>query len=189
MTEFIADIRLVWAVVAGSLLLCALIVAGVKLCLLWFRRPFVEDTIKDYCSEEGYEYSKQDGIIRVKRRGFKFRIFLRVEPEVNITTVWIQFPMQCEDEFNNILWLSQPVLVNWLSDRHSSFNISMNIDDHTLWVHYRADIRSKKEFAYHFDYAVNETQSLLNDYRYLLPHLQEDFPLHEKTQQKSIGFA
>ena len=189
MTEFFADLQLVWTVVAGSILLCALIVAGVKLYFLWNRLPSIENEIKDYCSEEGYEYSKQDGIIHIKRRGLTFRIFLRVEPEVNITTVWIQLPMQCEDDFNNILWLSQPVLVNWLSDRHSSFNISMNVDDHTLWVLYRADIRSKKEFSYHFDYAVDEIQALLNDYRDLIPHLQKDFPLHEKSQQKSIGFA
>lgn len=188
MTEFIADIRLVWAVVAGSLLLCALIVAGVKLCLLWFRRPFVEDTIKDYCSEEGYEYSKQDGIILVKRRGIVYRIFLHVQPEINSTTVWFQCATQYGEEFNNLHWASQPVMVNYLSHQHPSLNVSMDMDDHVLWVHYRADIHSKKEFAYHFYFAADEIQSLLNDGRGLLPHLQEDFPLLEENKQP-IGFA
>lgn len=188
MTEFIADFQLIWAIIAGSLLLGALIAAGVKLYLVWSRCPLVEITIKDYCSEEGYEYSKQDGIIHIKRRGFKFRIFLFAAPEISSTTVWIQFPMQCENEFNNLHWASQPVLVNWLSDRHPSFNVSMNIDDHTLWVQYRADIRSKKEFAYHFDYAVNEIQSLMNDYNGILPKLQEDFRMQQQTIQP-IGFA
>ena len=188
MTEFIADFQLIWAIIAGSLLLGALIAAGVKLYLVWGRWESIEKGIKDYCSEEGYEYSKQDGIIHIKRRGFKFRIFLHVEPEINCTSVWFQFPLLCEDEFNNLHWISQPVLVNFLNHLHPSLNVSMDIDDHTLWVHYPADIRSKKEFAYHFDYAVNEIQSLMNDYNGILPKLQEDFRMQQRTIQP-IGFA
>ena len=79
-------------------------------------------------------------------------------------------------------------MVNVLNDRHPSLNVSMNTDDHILWVHYRADIRSKKEFAFHFNGAFNEMQSLMSDYSEILPILQKDFPLQEK-QHKPIGFA
>ena len=188
MTEFVADIQLVLAIVGGSLLLCAFIVAGVKLYFLWKRLPSMEKEIKEYCDEEGYEYSKQDGTIHIKRRGNIYRIFLHVEPKVNSTSVWFQYLSPSGEVFNNMHWVSQPVLVNYLSHQHPSLNVSIDMDDHILWVHYRADIRSKKEFAYHFNFAVDEIQALLNDCKDILPRLQEDFPLPEENKQ-SIGFA
>jgi mRNA-degrading endonuclease YafQ of YafQ-DinJ toxin-antitoxin module len=63
----------------------------------------------------------------------------------------------------------------------------MSTEDHVLWVHYRADIRSQKEFAFHFNGAYNEMQSLMKDYSEILPKLQADFPV-EKKQQNHIGF-
>ena len=64
----------------------------------------------------------------------------------------------------------------------------MNTEDHVLWVHYRADIHSQKEFAFHFNGAYSEMQSLMKDYSDILPKLQADFPLQEK-KQRPIGFA
>lgn len=64
----------------------------------------------------------------------------------------------------------------------------MNTEDHVLWVHYTADIRSQKDFAFHFNDAFSEMQSLMSDYSDILPKLQADFPLQEKPH-RPIGFA
>ena len=148
----------------------------------------MEKRVTYYFTHEGYEWKKEDGVLNVKRAGVNFRIFLGGKENTASTSLWVQYATKLDDDVNNMHWAGQTVMVNVLNDRHPSLNVSMNIEDHVLWVHYRADIRSQKEFAYHFNGAYNEMQSLMNDYGEMLPKLQADFPLQEK-QQKTIGFA
>ncbi len=148
----------------------------------------MEKKVTDYFTDEGYEWKKEDGVLNVKRAGVNFRIFLRAEEELASTSLWVQYATKLDEDLNNMHWAEQTVMVNVLNDRHPSLNVSMNTEDHVLWVHYRADIRSQKEFAFHFNGAYNEMQSLMKDYSDMLPKLQADFPL-QKKQQNTIGFS
>ena len=148
----------------------------------------MEQKVIDYFIHEGFEWKKEDGVLNVKRSGVTFRVFLKGEDNLNSTSLWIQYATQLEDDLNKMHWAGQTVMVNVLNDRHPSLNVSMNTEDHVLWVHYRADIRSQKEFAFHFNGAYSEMQSLMKDYSDILPKLQADFPLQEK-KQNPIGFA
>lgn len=149
----------------------------------------MEKTITDYFSHEGFEWKKEDGVLNVKRSGANFRVFLKDEGNLKSTSLWIQYATQLDEDLKKMHWAGQTVMVNVLNDRHPSLNVSMNTEDHVLWVHYRADIRSQKDFAFHFNGAFNEMQSLMSDYSDILPKLQADFPLQEKKQQRPIGFA
>jgi hypothetical protein len=148
----------------------------------------MEKKVIDYFTHEGFEWKKEDGVLNVKRSGVNFRVFLKGEDNLKATSLWIQYATQLEEDLNKMHWAGQTVMVNVLNDRHPSLNVSMNTEDHVLWVHYRADIHSQKEFAFHFDGAYSEMQSLMKDYSDILPKLQADFPLQEK-KQKPIGFA
>ena len=148
----------------------------------------MEKKVIDYFTHEGFEWKKEDGVLNVKRSGVNFRVFLKGEDNLKSTSLWIQYATQLEEDLNKMHWAGQTVMVNVLNDRHPSLNVSMNTEDHVLWVHYRADIHSQKEFAFHFDGAYSEMQSLMKDYSDILPKLQADFPLQEK-KQKPIGFA
>lgn len=148
----------------------------------------MEKKVTDYFTHEGFEWKKEEGVLNVKRSGVNFRVFLNGENNLKSTSLWIQYATKLDEDLEKMHWAGQTVMVNLLNDRHPSLNVSMNTDDHVLWVHYRADIRSKKEFAFHFNGAFNEMQSLMSDYSDILPKLQKDFPLQEK-QHKPIGFA
>lgn len=148
----------------------------------------MEKKVIDYFTHEGFEWKKEDGVLNVKRSGVNFRVFLKGEDNLNATSLWIQYATQLEEDLNKMHWAGQTVMVNVLNDRHPSLNVSMNTEDHVLWVHYRADIHSQKEFAFHFNGAYSEMQSLMKDYSDILPKLQADFPLQEK-KQRPIGFA
>ena len=148
----------------------------------------MEKQVTDYFTYEGFEWKKEDGVLNVKRSGVNFRVFLKGEDNLKSTSLWIQYATQLEEDLNKMHWAGQTVMVNVLNDRHPSLNVSMNTEDHVLWVHYRADIHSQKEFAFHFDGAYSEMQSLMKDYSDILPKLQADFPLQEK-KQRPIGFA
>ena len=148
----------------------------------------MEKKVIDYFTHEGFEWKKEDGVLNVKRSGVNFRVFLKGEDNLKATSLWIQYATQLEEDLNKMHWAGQTVMVNVLNDRHPSLNVSMNTEDHVLWVHYRADIHSQKEFAFHFDGAYSEMQSLMKDYSDILPKLQADFPLQEK-KQRPIGFA
>ena len=147
----------------------------------------MEKKVIDYFTHEGFEWKKEDGVLNVKRSGVNFRVFLKGEDNLKATSLWIQYATQLEEDLNKMHWAGQTVMVNVLNDRHPSLNVSMNTD-HVLWVHYRADIHSQKEFAFHFNGAYSEMQSLMKDYSDILPKLQADFPLQEK-KQRPIGFA
>ena len=87
-------------------------------------------------------------------------------------------------------WGGRVVLVNILSDRHPSLNVSIpNVDECALWAHYRADIRNTKEFAHHFRHATDEMQALAKDYKEFMPRLLADFPLESKNEKTPIGFS
>lgn len=148
----------------------------------------MEKKVIDYFTHEGFEWKKEDGVLNVKRSGVNFRVFLKGEDNLKSTSLWIQYATQLEEDLNKMHWAGQTVMVNVLNDRHPSLNVSMNTEDHVLWVHYRADIHSQKEFAFHFNGAYSEMQSLMKDYSDILPKLQADFPLQEK-KQRPIGFA
>ena len=148
----------------------------------------MEKKVIDYFTHEGFEWKKEDGVLNVKRSGVNFRVFLKGEDNLKSTSLWIQYATQLEEDLNKMHWAGQTVMVNVLNDRHPSLNVSMNTEDHVLWVHYRADIRSQKEFAYHFNGAYSEMQSLMKDYSDILPKLQADFP-SEKKEHKPIGFS
>lgn len=148
----------------------------------------MEKKVIDYFTHEGFEWKKEDGVLNVKRSGVNFRVFLKGEDNLKATSLWIQYATQLEEDLNKMHWAGQTVMVNVLNDRHPSLNVSMNTEDHVLWVHYRADIHSQKEFAFHFNGAYSEMQSLMKDYSDILPKLQADFPLQEK-KQRPIGFA
>ena len=148
----------------------------------------MEKKLTEYFNYEGYEWKKEDGVLNVKRAGVNFRVFLNGEEKIKSTSVWIQYGTQLEEDLAKMNWVGQTLMVNVLNDRHPALNVSMNTEDHVLWVHYRADIRSKEEFAYHFNGAFNEMKSLMNDYSDMLPKLQQDFPAEDKTK-KHIGFA
>ena len=163
------------------------IVVAIKEILVHFFN--MEKQVTNYLSHEGFEWKKEDGILNVKRSGANFRVFLKDENDLKSTSLWIQYATQLEEDLSKMHWAGQTVMVNVLNDRHPSLNVSMNTEDHVLWVHYRADIRSQKDFAFHFNGAFNEMQSLMSDYSDILPKLQADFPLQEKKQQKPIGFA
>lgn len=163
-----------------------LIVVAVKETVSYFSD--MEKKVTDYFSHEGFEWKKEDGVLNVKRSGVNFRVFLKEEEHMKSTSLWIQYATQLEEDLGKIHWAGQTVMVNVLNDRHPSLNVSMNTEDHVLWVHYRADIRSQKEFAYHFNGAYSEMQSLMKDYSDILPKLQADFP-SEKKEHKPIGFS
>lgn len=162
-----------------------LIVVAVKEAIAYFSN--MEKKVTDYFSHEGFEWKKEDGVLNVKRSGANFRVFLQDSQNLKSTALWIQYATQLEEDLSKMHWAGQTVMVNVLNDRHPSLNVSMNTEDHVLWVHYRADIHSQKEFAFHFNGAFNEMQSLMKDYSEILPKLQADFPV-EKKQQNPIGF-
>jgi hypothetical protein len=147
----------------------------------------IEKKVTEYCAYEGYECKKEDGILNIKRTGVNFRIFLNGKEDLQSTSLWVQYATSLDEDLSKMHWAGQTVMVNVLNDRHPSLNVSMNTEDHVLWVHYRADIRSQKEFAFHFNGAYNEMQSLMHDYSEILPKLQADFPA-EKKQPNPIGF-
>lgn len=163
-----------------------LIVVAVKETASYFSN--MEKKVTDYFTHEGFEWKKEDGVLNVKRSGVNFRVFLKEEEHMKSTSLWIQYATLLEEDLGKIHWAGQTVMVNVLNDRHPSLNVSMNTEDHVLWVHYRADIRSQKEFAYHFNGAYSEMQSLMKDYSDILPKLQADFP-SEKKEHKPIGFS
>jgi hypothetical protein len=163
-----------------------LIVVAVKETVSYFSN--MEKKVTDYFTHEGFEWKKEDGVLNVKRSGVNFRVFLKEEEHMKSTSLWIQYATLLEEDLGKIHWAGQTVMVNVLNDRHPSLNVSMNTEDHVLWVHYRADIRSQKEFAYHFNGAYSEMQSLMKDYSDILPKLQADFP-SEKKEHKPIGFS
>ena len=163
-----------------------LIIVAVKETVSYFSN--MEKKVTDYFTHEGFEWKKEDGVLNVKRSGVNFRVFLKEEEHMKSTSLWIQYATQLEEDLGKIHWAGQTVMVNVLNDRHPSLNVSMNTEDHVLWVHYRADIRSQKEFAYHFNGAYSEMQSLMKDYSDILPKLQADFP-SEKKEHKPIGFS
>ncbi|MGN1312571.1 MAG: hypothetical protein ACI4VS_00020 [Candidatus Nanosyncoccaceae bacterium] len=148
----------------------------------------MEKKVTDYFSQEGFEWKKEDGVLNVKRSGVNFRVFLQGEKDMKSTFLWIQYATQLEEDLSKIHWAGQTVIVNVLNDRHPALNVSMNTEDHVLWVHYRADIHSQKEFAFHFDGAYSEMQSLMKDYSELLPKVQSDFTMQQK-EQRPIGFT
>lgn len=167
----------------------------VGLAYLFYYRYFanfclarIEKKVTNYFTNEGYEWKKEDGILNVKRSGANFRIFLKGEKNITPTSLWIQYAVNLDDDLSKMHWAGNTVMVNLLNDRHPSLNVSLNLDEHILWVHYRADIRSQKDFAFHFNGAYQEMQSLMNDYGELLPKLQADFPVQSK-QQRPIGFC
>lgn len=162
-----------------------LIIVAAKEAVAYFSN--MEKKVTDYFSHEGFEWKKEDGVLNVKRAGVNFRVFLKREEHLKSTSLWIQYATQLEEDLGKMHWAGQTVMVNVLNDRHPSLNVSMSTEDHVLWVHYRADIRSQKEFAFHFNDAYNEMQSLMKDYSEILPKLQADFPV-EKKQQNHIGF-
>lgn len=163
-----------------------LIVVAIKEAILYFSN--MEKKVTDYFSQEGFEWKKEDGVLNVKRSGVNFRVFLQGEKDMKSTFLWIQYATQLEEDLSKIHWAGQTVIVNVLNDRHPALNVSMNTEDHMLWVHYRADIHSQKEFAFHFDGAYSEMQSLMKDYSELLPKVQSDFTMQQK-EQRPIGFA
>lgn len=163
-----------------------LIVVAIKEAILYFSN--MEKKVTDYFSQEGFEWKKEDGVLNVKRSGVNFRVFLQGEKDMKSTFLWIQYATQLEEDLSKIHWAGQTVIVNVLNDRHPALNVSMNTEDHMLWVHYRADIHSQKEFAFHFDGAYSEMQSLMKDYSELLPKVQSDFTMQQK-EQSPIGFA
>ena len=163
-----------------------LIVVAIKEAILYFSN--MEKKVTDYFSQEGFEWKKEDGVLNVKRSGVNFRVFLQGEKDMKSTFLWIQYATQLEEDLSKIHWAGQTVIVNVLNDRHPALNVSMNTEDHVLWVHYRADIHSQKEFAFHFDGAYSEMQSLMKDYSELLPKVQSDFTMQQK-EQRPIGFA
>lgn len=163
-----------------------LIVVAVKETVSYFSN--MEKKVTDYFTHEGFEWKKEDGVLNVKRSGVNFRVFLKEEEHMKSTSLWIQYATLLEKDLGKIHWAGQTVMVNVLNDRHPSLNVSMDTEDHVLWVHYRADVRSQKEFAYHFNGAYSEMQSLMKDYSDILPKLQADFP-SEKKEHKSIGFS
>lgn len=148
----------------------------------------MEKKVTDYFTNQGYEWKKEEGILNVKRAGTNFRIFLKGEKDMLSTSLWIQYATQMDEDMSKMHWAGQTVMVNVLNDRHPSLNVSMNIEDHILWAHYRADIHSQNEFVYHFNGAYHEMQSLMSDCGELLPKLQTDFPVQAK-QQRPIGFC
>ena len=163
-----------------------LIVVAIKEAILYFSN--MEKKVTDYFSQEGFEWKKEDGVLNVKRSGVNFRVILQGEKDMKSTFLWIQYATQLEEDLSKIHWAGQTVIVNVLNDRHPALNVSMNTEDHMLWVHYRADIHSQKEFAFHFDGAYSEMQSLMKDYSELLPKVQSDFTMQQK-EQRPIGFA
>ena len=182
------DTNIIWPIV--ELILFVVIVA----CAFYFgnrarwRLNNIEKRVTEYFTNEGYEWKKEDGVLNVKRTGVNFRIFLRGEDNMSSTSLWVQYATQLDEDMSKIHWAGQTVMINVLNDRHPSLNVSMNTEDHVLWVHYRADIRSQKEFAFHFNGAYSEMQSLMKDYSEILPKLQADFPVQTKAQ-KPIGFS
>ncbi|MBQ7531184.1 MAG: hypothetical protein IJT12_05710 [Paludibacteraceae bacterium] len=148
----------------------------------------IEKEVTKYFTNEGYEWKKEEGVLNVKRAGNNFKIFLRGEEGVNCTSMWIQYATKFDEDLDVMHWAGQMVMVNVLNDRHPSLNVSMNIEEHILWVHFRADIRSQKEFIFHFNGAYGEMQSLMSDYSELLPKLQADFPTKNKGKSP-IGFS
>lgn len=148
----------------------------------------MEKKVTDYFSYAGFEWKKEEGVLMVKRSGIIFHIFLRKEERLPSTSLWIQYVTQLDDDQSKMHWAGQTVLVNTLNHQHPSLNVSMDTEDNVLWVHYRADIRSQNEFAFHFNNAYSEMQSLVNDYREMLPKLQADFPAG-KNKNNKIGFA
>lgn len=175
-----------------SLLLLIMIAAAIIIVVVYHAiqsRFFnMEKKVTDYFTHEGFEWKKEDGVLNVKRSGVNFRVFLNGEDNIKSTSLWIQYATQLEEDLNNMHWVGQTAMINVLNDRHPSLNVSINTEEHVLWVNYRADIHSQKEFAFHFNGAYSEMRSLMSDYSTLLPKLQADFPLQEK-KQKTIGFA
>ncbi len=182
-TDFNTMFRVVELVAILIIAVCAILFKSRN---RW-RQKNMEKKVTDYFTDEGYEWKKEDGVLNVKRAGANFRIFLRAEEELASTSLWVQYATKLDEDLKNMPWAGQTIMVNVLNDRHPSLNVSMNIEEHVLWVHYRADIHSKKEIAFHFNGAYNEIQSLMKDYSEILPKLQVDFPL-QKKQQNTIGF-
>ena len=182
--------EIVYLVEIAIFVTCAIIGA---VYLIWKRYAAgarlakMEKKVTEYCAEEGYECKKEDGILNVKCRGVYFRIFLNGKEDLQSTSLWVQYATHLDEDLSTLYWTGQTVLVNVLNHKHPSLNVSLDLNDHILWAHYRADIRSQEEFAFHFNGAYNEMKSLMSDCSELLPQLRADFPPQPK-QQTTIGF-
>ena len=44
--------------------------------------------------------------------------------------LWVQYATQLEKDLSVVHWAGHTVMVNVLSDKHPSLNVSMNLDDH-----------------------------------------------------------
>lgn len=140
-----------------------------------------------YFTYEGYEWKKEAGILNVKRGGVNFRIFFKGDDNVTSTSLWVQYGTKLDEDLNHMHWAGQITMVNVRSDVHSSLVICIDTENHGLWVHYRADIHSLKEFVCQSNGAYSEMKSLMNNYGELLPKLPSDFPIQDK--KKNPGFS
>lgn len=176
--------------VVELILSLAMIMVG---CILYFRNPAnsrlrkMEKKVTGYLTHEGYHWEKLEGVLTVRRSGMHFRIFLDDPKEVRSTLLMIQYATT-DENLSNMHWVGQNTMVNTLANKHPVLNAGVTTENNMLWVHYRADIRSRKEFAFHFNVAYNEIRLFLNDCCELLPKLQSDFPAQAKVQ-KPIGFV
>lgn len=187
MDEFFEMSRDLFVIIVGTIVFVVFCVCLVKLYYMKSRRERLEKKITDHLSYEGFTWEKKEGSLIVRRNGVDYRVILADEPIAPIL-LWVQLGTELEG-LHDMHWIGRVVLVNVLSDRHPGLNVSVNVDDCALWVHYRADIRNTKEFAHHFRQATDDMQSLAKDYKEVMPRLLADFPIESKNDKTPIGFS
>lgn len=147
----------------------------------------LEKQIFAYCKDQGFRCEKIDGNINITRRGTIYRVFLYEPEKIKSVPIYLQYAT-FDEELQDVHWIGLSILANQLNEKYTQLSISFNLDTHSLWAHYRADVHGKDEFAEQFNRMCDVVGQMKSGITEVLPRIKQDFPASPSAAQNRIGF-
>lgn len=147
----------------------------------------IEKKIIKVCEEEGFEHTKDDGDLYIKRRGVNYRIILNRIAGTKSAKTCFQYVLTLP-KLELVHWAGHMIIENMLSSNHPIINFYVDSKEHTVFANYWADIHSADDFKAHFSFICDEVQNIQNDISKIMPRICRDFSDNSSKEKAPIGF-
>ena len=179
-------IRIIEIAVGGTILI-------VYPLILWALQPAhanlkrIEKKIIKVCEEEGFEWTKEDGGLYIKRRGVNYHILLASTEGTKSARICFQYILSIS-ELEQVHWAGQLIIENMLCNKHPIMNFIVDTEKHTLYAHYWADLHKVDDFKAHFTQVCDRVNDIQNEISEIMPSICRDFSAHDSKEKAPIGF-
>ena len=161
--------------------------------VLWVSQPVsanlkrIEKKITKACEEEGFECTKHDGDLYIKRRGANYRIVLNSMEGTKSAKICFQYVLVLSEP-EPVHWAGQLIIENMLSRNYPIINLYVDTKAHSVFANYWADIHSADDFKAHFSFICDKVHEIQNDISELMPKICRDFSDDNSKEKTPIGF-